>query len=305
MAPTAARMRVRHGTATLVCLALVATGCGAAAPAAVDRSPPTSSSEPPTAEGTGLRTKWPIEHVVFIVKENCSFDTMFGRFPGVNGVTFGWDHGVRRPLTRGIEGRAHDLPHCFNCALAAIDGGKMDGFNQSEYADRYAYTQFRRNQLPNYWPWAREFVVSDNFFASATGPSFPNHLYTIAAQAGGAIENPWQPPASLQAMLQRGLARTWGCDIPKGGYVEVIDPEGRHVRVDPCFDFATAGDGAAALEEAARLFERKGDLVSLTRARTEFASLSATHGPAVPDHPGPQGGHPGRRGTWQDFLTPS
>jgi len=31
----------------------------------------------------------PIRHVVFIVKENRSFDHMFGRFPGANGATHG------------------------------------------------------------------------------------------------------------------------------------------------------------------------------------------------------------------------
>ncbi|HXF35817.1 MAG TPA: alkaline phosphatase family protein, partial [Actinomycetota bacterium] len=106
----------------------------------------------------------------------------------------------------------------------------------------YAYTQFRPWQLPNYWHWAEEYVLSDNFFASATGPSFPNHLYTIAAQSGGALDNPWQPKGALHDMLREGLAKSWGCDIAEGGYVEILDPEGQLVRVEPCFDFRTEGD---------------------------------------------------------------
>ena len=65
----------------------------------------------------------------------------------------------------------------------------MDGFDQGKHG-RWAYSQLHRAQLPNYWRWAEEFALFDNVFASAHGPSFPNHLYTIAAQSGGAQENP-------------------------------------------------------------------------------------------------------------------
>ena len=54
----------------------------------------------------------------------------------------------------------------------------MDGFATiSQAADRYAYTQYLPEDLPNYWHWAERFVLGDNFFASAQGPSFPNHLF--------------------------------------------------------------------------------------------------------------------------------
>jgi phospholipase C len=112
----------------------------------------------------------------------------------------------------------------------------MDGFNQSESADRWAYTQLGKNQVPNYWHWARRFVLSDNFFASAQGPSFPNHLYSIAAQSGGAHDNPRRTPS-----LTHG-SNTFGCDAPRKQLVQVYDSEGRAKWVPPCFDFATEGD---------------------------------------------------------------
>ncbi|HXF37396.1 MAG TPA: alkaline phosphatase family protein, partial [Actinomycetota bacterium] len=171
----------------LAVCALVAAAClGAGAEAERPPSGPIDTDthpegpKPARVDVERFETRWPIKRVVFIIKENRSFDHMFGRFPGANGVTFGYDDGVRRPLTPAETGRAEDIPHCYNCALASIAGGRMDGFNQTEAADRYAYTQFRPWQLPNYWHWAEEYVLSDNFFASATGPSFPNHLYTIA-----------------------------------------------------------------------------------------------------------------------------
>jgi phospholipase C len=189
-----------------------------------------------------FRTKWPIKHVVFLIKENRSFDHLFGRFPSADGVTVGMDDGRSRRLTQATDQRAHDIPHCYNCNVASINSGKMDGFNQTIYADEYAYTQFRPRQLPNYWHWAKENVLADNFFASAVGPSFPNHLYSIAAQAGGSLDNPEQPFPALKKMQDQGLAKSWGCDIAEGGFVEIQDPEGRLVKVDPCFDFLTEGD---------------------------------------------------------------
>jgi len=84
--------------------------------------------------------------------------------------------------------------------------------------------------------------LNDNFFASALGPSFPNHLYTIAAQSGGAYANPRQ---DFQAMLNNaaaGQTKSWGCDIAQPAYVDVFDSEGQSIQIQPCFDFQTEGD---------------------------------------------------------------
>lgn len=48
------------------------------------------------------------------------------------------------------------------------------------------------HEIPNYWDYARHFVLCDAFFSSLAGPSEPNHLYTVAAQSGGLVNNP--PP---------------------------------------------------------------------------------------------------------------
>src|SRR6266540_5365903 len=58
------------------------------------------------------------------------------------------------------------------------------------------------------------------FFASANGPSFPNHLYSIAAQSGGAHDNPKRDRENAFAMTS-GLPKTWGCDAPSWVHVEV------------------------------------------------------------------------------------
>ncbi len=46
------------------------------------------------------------------------------------------------------------------------------------------------HEIPNYWEYARRFTLCDRFFSSLAGPSEPNHLYTVAAQSGGLVNNP-------------------------------------------------------------------------------------------------------------------
>jgi phospholipase C len=224
---------------------LLAVSCDAGTPRPADlttvaRSSPTGSSAPSPARGSadnGSGTLWPIKHVVFLIKENRTFDNLFGTFPGANGVSFGFDNGIRRPLTPGTDGGigSEDIPHCYICSRTAWDHGKMDGFNQSAVSDQWSYTQLQRSQLPNYWHWATQFVLADRFFSSAQGPSFPNHLYAIAAQSGGAHDNPRRTGAFRSS-------NTFGCDAPKGQTVTVVDSEGKQRQVQPCFEFQTEGD---------------------------------------------------------------
>ena len=244
------RVRRRHPlpspiVAVLVALAALAAACTVAAGLPRGSESPQPSWSPsvittgsPEAgfDAAALETAFPIKHVVFLIKENRTYDHMFGTFPGGNGVTVGMDGGVERPLVRGTDGRLPgDIPHCYECALAAWNGGKMDGFARGEHPDE-AYTQLHRDQLPNYWRWAERNVLFDNFFASAHGPSFPNHLYSIAATSGGALDNPRRTPG-----ITRG-SNTFGCDAPEQQKAEVRDSEGNVKFVPPCFDFKTEGD---------------------------------------------------------------
>jgi len=181
----------------------------------------------------GLRR---IEHIVFIVKENRTFDNYFGTFPGADGATCGTIHtGEIIPLSRQPDALHHDLGHSFNDAVTAIHGGLMDQFDLvSQGGDLSGYSQYLEEDIPNYWAYARYFTLADAMFSSLTGPSFPNHLYTVGAQSGGAINNP-------------SSGGIWGCDSPAGTTVQVMDDQGHITRVPPCFNFTTLAD---RLEEA-------------------------------------------------------
>ena len=236
-----ATRRVLALAAAVVALALVAATClGDDYPL-----PPLAyGTQPERFDAATLETMTPIKHVVFVIKENRTFDNMFGRFPGANGVSVGMDRGEPRPLTPAPDRIPVDIKHCYACAIQAWNEGEMDGFATiSDAAEESAYTQFQPGDLPNYWHWASEYVLGDNFFASAQGPSFPNHLYTIAAQSGGARDNPTQPNELLRERhRETGLFKAWGCDSIEEAYVPVFDSEGVEKRVAPCFDFLTEGD---------------------------------------------------------------
>jgi phospholipase C len=237
--------------AVLLGMCVVASACASPRPVAQRSSaPPTTgtptpsqsstplvSSLPPYVNADAIHTRWPIKHVVFIVKENRTFDNLFGTFPGANGVSYGYNQGVRVPLTRGTAGRLPgDLPHCYYCALAAYDGGKMDGFDQGGITTKWAYTQLHKDQIPIYWAWAKRYVLADNFFSSEHGPSFPNHLFSIAAQDGGSVDNPRRTGF---------FSNTFGCDAPTQQKTLILR-HGHYSYVRPCFKFKTAGDELSA-----------------------------------------------------------
>ena len=225
-------------------LAVIGVACRAD-PFHWDPLPPMEyGTAPEPFDASSLQTATPIKHVVFVIKENRTFDNLFGLFPGADGVSVGIDRGEPRPLTRAPEMLPTDIKHCYTCALQAWNDGKMDGFATiSEAADRWAYTQYLPEDIPNYWHWASGYALFDNFFASAQGPSFPNHLYTIAAQSGGTHENPAQDQELLREHhRETGLFKSWGCDALDTAWVNVYDSEGVRKRVAPCFDFLTEGD---------------------------------------------------------------
>ena len=132
----------------------------------------------------------PIKHVIFINKENRSFDNYFGKYPGADGATTAkLSTGQVIPLAKAHNVVAHDLCHDFISGLKAMDGGKMDGFDRICYADKGAFTQYSRDQMPAYWSYADRFVLADHYFTSMFGPTFPEHLYAVAAQSNQIVGN--------------------------------------------------------------------------------------------------------------------
>jgi phospholipase C len=190
---------------------------------------------------TAIQTRWPIKRVIYVMLENRSFDNLLGRFPGVDGATTGVSYGKELPLIACPDWLPGDLPHDRAGFLNCVNGGSFDGFATGIYGDPWSYSQFRENQVPNYWQWARDYAVSDHFFASVAGPSYPNHFFFIAGTSGGAIDN---PENILTRKLKDGsYFKSWGCDaVGNDVFVFTKDERGNLTKHDSCFDFPTVGE---------------------------------------------------------------
>ena len=146
-----------------------------------------------------------IRHVVIIMQENRSFDSYFGTFPGAEGIPM--QHGVPTvcipdPMSAQCVLPFHDGndlnhggPHAKPDALGDIDGGRMDGFiaQQEQGApvcsgpddptcrggpDVMGYHDQR--EIPNYWAYARHYVLQDHMFQPDASWSLPSHLFMVS-----------------------------------------------------------------------------------------------------------------------------
>jgi phospholipase C len=165
-----------------------------------------ASGPAPAAAAAGIAS---IKHIVVVMQENRSFDSYFGTFPGAEGLpTKGGQidvcvpdpnaHSCLRPYhdRRDVNGGG---PHGHGNGLADVAGGRMDGFvAQAEQAkargactdpnspdclkasarDVMGYHDGR--ELPNYWSYAKNFVLQDHMFEPTSSWSLPAHLFTVS-----------------------------------------------------------------------------------------------------------------------------
>ncbi len=198
---------------------------------------------PATTSAATLEGIHKIQHVVIIMQENRSFDSYFGTFPGADGIPP--DVCVPDPLHGGCVAPFHDAaqknsggPHGTTAATADIDGGLMDGFvGQQEAAQNCSSTDpecatcqeegtkcddvmgyHDAREIPNYWTYAKDFVLQDDMFASSASWSLPEHLYMVSGWSAicpkGATEplscagslSPIKPAAGWSSPLEPGRA---------------------------------------------------------------------------------------------------
>jgi phospholipase C len=191
------------------------------------------------ASGPGqARQASPIRHVVVIYLENHSFDNVLGfwcdahpaRCPqgGMPASVTLSNGAVVSPSTDPDKVPA--VLHTVASQVAAMDGGKMDGWQNipdgsCDAATGYAcISGYQPGQLPNLINLAGHFAISDNTFSLNDSESWASHIDIVSANQDHFYgDNPRAPfpPAS-----------GWGCD--SGLEAPWITPQGAREKVPAC-----------------------------------------------------------------------
>ena len=220
--------------AAVLGVSLVGVGIDAARPAASRAAPPARAGGGTSLSG-GIHT---IKHVIVIMQENRSFDSYFGAYPGADGIPM--KNGVPtacvpNPLTHQCVRPFLDHqdlngggPHAQISAAADIDAGRLDGFIKEaangkkgcadptnpacttgangvkgRATDVMGY--HAGTDIPNYWAYAKNFVLQDHMFEPVASWSFPSHLAMVSgwSAACGNPDNPMSCYSALGGQPQR------------------------------------------------------------------------------------------------------
>jgi phospholipase C len=130
---------------------------------------------PPSGQNVPLDFDSVIQDIVFIIKENRSFDQMFGTFPGATGATSGTiSTGQVLPLGVTPDAGPRDISHSWVSANEGIDYGRMDHFDQifdsTTNGDYLCMTQQNQTTIPNYWSYASSFTLLITCFLHLRAP---------------------------------------------------------------------------------------------------------------------------------------
>ena len=162
----------------------------------------------PARAPAGIHT---IKHVVVVMQENRSFDHYFGTYPGADGLPRMANGGFAVCLPDPAKGDCqrpfHDTrdlnsggPHGQANAVADVGGGKMNGFVAEAELSRHKGCKKNPNDpicsqrsgnpdvmgyhdgsdIPNYWAYARNFVLQDHLFEPNASWSLPAHLFLVS-----------------------------------------------------------------------------------------------------------------------------
>jgi len=152
-----------------------------------------------------------VEHVIFLMMENRSFDHYYGTYRGVRGFD---DHAkgklgafsqafpantTHQPTGRllpfhldtvatDIADCTFDLTHSWGPQHMCRNGGRMDAFvevhtgpnNEGTEQGVLTMSHYTRADLPYYYALADAFTIGDGYHCSVMGPTHPNRLMQIS-----------------------------------------------------------------------------------------------------------------------------
>jgi phospholipase C len=186
-----------------------------------------SAGAGPSAPAVGIHK---IKHIVIIMQENRSYDEYFGAFPRGDGIPGLAGHRGKLPCVPDPEIHRcvhpfhdrHDLnrggPHDTANGLADIDHGKMDGFIRQQ--EKGLGSRPNRNprdavmgyhtgkEIPNYWTYARNYVLQDHMFQPNLSWSLPAHLALVSLWSAFCPNH--SPTSCRNALTRPARAPHWG-----------------------------------------------------------------------------------------------
>lgn len=146
------------------------------------------------------------DHVVVLLKENLTFDWVFGRFPDANGIHL--RHAANPPRFLPGASMIFGGPPHGNLAY------RLWGDDHSRLRRLSSRQQFDEHDVWLHYRLARRFTLCDNYFSSVRGPSTPNYLHMLAASSGGETV---QPSAPGQLPVSTGLTNN-----PRGRWLRLL-----------------------------------------------------------------------------------
>ncbi|HST50235.1 alkaline phosphatase family protein [Jatrophihabitans sp.] len=187
-----------------------------------------------TAAPAGALPTTPIEHFVYLLQGDRSFDNYFGTYPGADGippgtcqkrVVTGTDSGCVKPFP--LHGKTVQALGAGTVELDnQYDEGRMDGFvaaYQNQGRDGSAVMgYYDQRDLPTYWGLANRYVLFDRFFSATRSGERVNRSYWVSGSAP-----PTGSPAAVAADYAKHLTifdRLQAAGVDWKFYVQGYDP---------------------------------------------------------------------------------
>jgi phospholipase C len=223
-----------------------------------------------------------IQHIIVIYQENWSFDGLYGKFPGADGLDQAGDAVSQvdltgKPLTllppayrdpkkkkwdvripQGLPVEPYDLTqyvpvtettgdmhHRFYQEQVQIDGGKMDKFVSASDNGGLVMSYVDATQMPE-GKLAAQYTLCDHYFHEAFGGSFLNHIFFLAMAPP---KFPGAPDAMKVQLGPDGMPIKDGDVSPDGYGVNTLEtvnhphkPGTKPEDLIPSLDMPTIGD---------------------------------------------------------------
>ncbi|MEV3858785.1 alkaline phosphatase family protein [Streptomyces sp. NPDC050095] len=138
------------------------------------------------AQAATPRPRTPIEHFVYLMQGDRTFDHYFGTYPGAEGppADARQDGIAPYPLHGATPGSPGAGPRLVR---QQVDGGKMDSFvsaiTRQGRDGRLAMGRYDRRDLPFYWNAADRYTLFDHFFSSSLDGTRANRAHWVSGRA--------------------------------------------------------------------------------------------------------------------------